>query len=228
MNKKGFTLIELLAILVVIGVISLITIPSIQSFLETGDEKAFLVSARQIAKAGKEYQLLELRERDEECVYFDFGKNYEEEIEVDNKKYIPLKELGLEGDLPKEGELEVCQEYVDVVLSNGDNTVTVDKEGKEESSEGSLEENKISKPVIDSISNTSTSNKIDVTVISHDDLNDIVKYYYYLNGKLVNTSDSNLYSYDDLKQDTSYKIKVVVENEKGYQGEKTVTIKTQE
>ncbi len=228
MIKKGFTLVELLAVFVLLAIIFMIAVPNVFKLISKGKSNAFLVSVRQVYKAGNIYRLNELREREEECVYFDFGEDYQIDTLVKNKMYIPIEELELQGDLPKEGEMEVCQDYVSITVSDGDNTVDIGPDGDEHVFDGNLEESNVSRPVIDSVNTSKTTKSITTTVTAHDDKNDIVKYYYYLNGELKQSIDSNVYEFTDLKDNTSYKIKIVVENSKGLKTSQNITVKTDE
>ena len=53
--KKGFTLIELLAVIVVLGVIGVITIPIFNNFIETSRTKAFKESEKALIRATRNY-----------------------------------------------------------------------------------------------------------------------------------------------------------------------------
>ena len=48
MNKKGFTLIELLAVILILGIIALIAIPTVNYILKESRKGAFEASARNI------------------------------------------------------------------------------------------------------------------------------------------------------------------------------------
>ncbi len=228
MIKKGFTLVELLAVFVLLAIIFMIAVPNVFKLISKGKSNAFLVSVRQVYKAGNIYRLNELREREEECVYFDFGEDYQIDTLVKNKMYIPIEELELQGDLPKEGVMEVCQDFVSITVSDGDNTVDIGPDGDEHVFDGNLEESNASRPVIDSVSTSKDTKSITTTVTVHDDKNDIVKYYYYLNGELKQSIDINVYEFTNLKDNTNYKIKIVVENSKGLKTSRTLNIKTDE
>lgn len=53
MNKKGFTLIELLAVIILIGVIGLISVPAISSTIEKQKKKSFRVNISGLLNAVK-------------------------------------------------------------------------------------------------------------------------------------------------------------------------------
>ena len=57
-RKKAFTLIELLAVIVIIGIISLITVPAIMDIINKRAEDAYAKQEALIIEAAKEYRLL--------------------------------------------------------------------------------------------------------------------------------------------------------------------------
>jgi len=57
MNKKGFTLVEVLAVIVLISVIALITVPIIGNVIQTSKENAFIDTGYGLVKSAQTYQL---------------------------------------------------------------------------------------------------------------------------------------------------------------------------
>lgn len=55
MNKKGFTLIELLAVIIVLAIISLISVPIILNSIKNKEEDSYKISVLSIAKSAEEY-----------------------------------------------------------------------------------------------------------------------------------------------------------------------------
>ena len=53
--KKGFTLVELLAVMILLGIISLIAIPSISKMLIRSRENAYESTKNELIKAAKKY-----------------------------------------------------------------------------------------------------------------------------------------------------------------------------
>ena len=53
--KKGFTLVELLAVMILLGIISLIAIPSIGKMLIRSRENAYESTKNELIKAAKKY-----------------------------------------------------------------------------------------------------------------------------------------------------------------------------
>ena len=54
-NKKGFTLIELIAVIIILGVIFLIAIPSVSSIIMNSRKKTYLLDADRFIGAAKDF-----------------------------------------------------------------------------------------------------------------------------------------------------------------------------
>lgn len=65
MNKKGFTLIELLAVIIIIGIIAVITVPSVISYTKSANETSYNILIKNVVTASKTYY--------EECEYGDLS-----------------------------------------------------------------------------------------------------------------------------------------------------------
>ena len=53
LNKKGFTLIELLSVIIIIGVISIIAIPSISGYISNSRKVSYVTTASQYIESAK-------------------------------------------------------------------------------------------------------------------------------------------------------------------------------
>ena len=84
MNKKGFTLIELLAVILILGIIALIAVPTVTKMIDTAKTNANLNSTRNVVnEAGKYYALSLLKDNTREKLN---GKtNLLSELEIKNK-----------------------------------------------------------------------------------------------------------------------------------------------
>ena len=67
--KRGFTLVELLAVLILLGVVSLIAIPSIGKILNRSREKARESTKNELIKAAKNYYADNIRELPDDGSY---------------------------------------------------------------------------------------------------------------------------------------------------------------
>ena len=91
MKNKGFTLVELLAVIILIGIISLIIVPNINSSIENSKKKTAINSSLAYIKSIKDYYSTNILEEDFEIID---GYN---RIDVLNK-YVDVS-----NDLPTDG-----------------------------------------------------------------------------------------------------------------------------
>ena len=125
-NNKGFTLIELLAVILILGIIALIAIPTVNSILKESRTGAWKSTASQMTKAAENYfQLKQIKNQD---YVVDFktaeannGKYFENETKTSAEKDVAAKPdsataykimlaaLSLKGDIPKEAEIDLFQ-----------------------------------------------------------------------------------------------------------------------
>ena len=54
MKNKGFTLIELLAVIIILGILLLITIPSVTSFIKESRDQSYITTLNDYIKAARE------------------------------------------------------------------------------------------------------------------------------------------------------------------------------
>ena len=97
-RKNGFTLIELLAVIVILGIIALISVPIIMNIIEESRKGAFKASVQSVFKAYETYELknnFEIKEKEKISILdlplthkenFTSGKVYKEEnnVKVEN------------------------------------------------------------------------------------------------------------------------------------------------
>ena len=96
--KKGFTLVELLAVIVIIGVLSVLIVPKITKTLNDSEEKINLASANELLKAA-EYQY----ERNEIT-----GIN--ENLEINYTTGQNIDKLEFNGETPEKGKIRITNE----------------------------------------------------------------------------------------------------------------------
>ena len=96
--KKGFTLVELLAVIVILGLISVIVVPKVVNTLNNSEEKTDLASAKGLLKAAQyKYQDNELKGIQENITI-----NYETGQNIDKLEY--------SGEKPESGKIQVTSE----------------------------------------------------------------------------------------------------------------------
>ena len=124
-NNKGFTLIELLAVILILGIIALIAIPTVNSILKESRTGAWKSTASQMTKAAENYfQLKQIKNQD---YVVDFktaksnvtGKYFANETETsasgssaltdEAAQKVMLAALSLKGDIPKYNEIDLFQ-----------------------------------------------------------------------------------------------------------------------
>lgn len=103
MNRKGFTLIELLAVIVLIAIIGIITVPNLLNTVDSSKEASYDILIKNIVTASKTYY--------EECEYGDLSnkEKYGEYVCIITDKTITIKL----SDLANTGFLSVSVKDVD-------------------------------------------------------------------------------------------------------------------
>ena len=78
MNKKGFTLVELIAVVVIIGIISLLAAPNIVNLMDSSKKSEFVSDAKEFISRAKYMEKLEK---------YNLGNEYFSIQDSDNKPY---------------------------------------------------------------------------------------------------------------------------------------------
>ena len=122
MNKKGFTLVELLAVLFILAIIALITIPVIMNVFQSSKENAFIDTAHGLVISAGTYQAEKQALKEDETLYINYKTSSEEEKDV----------LKTSGTLPDAGEFEINSDgKVTLALWSDDAKVCVVKKANE-------------------------------------------------------------------------------------------------
>ena len=222
MKKKGFTLVELLAVIVVIGIIAIITIPIVLNNVTSAEKKSFKVSVNEVKRNVDRYLVKNDLKKLPTCGdnnvilrNIDFLKNrnvftddsymcYDEENACD---YIYAK-----SNLKKSGK---------VILAYGCFDDIKYEEGQKENDDN------LKKPEIANLSFVNTSSSISVNIDWKDEIDpDSIRFAIRKvdGGKLSEWQKSN--EFKNLKNDTEYKIIVKAKNKRGIFGDAQDTTKT--
>lgn len=104
MNKKGFTLIELLAVILILGIIALIAIPTVNSVILESRIGAWKATANQIVKSYQQNaQMWELKGDTKTVAFLDktaAGDKFDATIHAENTGDVVKAKLEIKGDMP--------------------------------------------------------------------------------------------------------------------------------
>ncbi|MGE5456087.1 MAG: glycine-rich protein [Ignavibacteriales bacterium] len=193
-NKKGFTLMELLAVIVILAIIAAITVPIIVGIIDRTRESSYKESVRSIFEATKIYVA-----RQEFKKFPVEGINVTDPVlEIKNKNFTSGKIV-----LNNKGIFEVEK------VSNGrycaggtlEEIIVI---------EGSCDQLDVTPPTVNLTSNFVTSSSI-TTVATGEDLESGMNGYQFSkdNGTTwTNKQTSNVYTFNNLKNNTDYTFKV--------------------
>ena len=95
MNKKGFTLVELLAVIVLLGIIAMITVPTVLDSMNDSRRKSLQDTAYSIVQAATSYQAELQQEGKKSTFTLDFSKSADRDV------------LEVKGELPDAGQVSV-------------------------------------------------------------------------------------------------------------------------
>lgn len=116
--KRGFTLIELLAVILILGIIALIAVPTITNIINEAKLGAERSNANQLVSSAESYnELCQLR-NDTECV-LDFTALTDDALKAT---------LNVKGDIPKVAEIstfEITNDRVNLTYTKSGITCTV-------------------------------------------------------------------------------------------------------
>lgn|SRR5574344_208112 len=116
--KKGFTLIELLAVILILGIIALIAVPTVTNIINEAKIGAERSNANQLVSSAESYNELCQLKNDTECV-LDFTALTDSTLK---------STLNVKGDIPKISEIttfEIVNDKVNLTYTKSGITCTV-------------------------------------------------------------------------------------------------------
>ena len=208
-TKKGFTLIELLAVIIVIGVVALITVPLINQVIVRSRMSALESSAESILRETNLQTAMDKIGEDTEILITD------ERLNLKNNQFTS-------GFIFKnaDGKLELKNVTNGVFCINGTSgNLTVTR--------GDCSTKDTSAPSLTLQSGYIGATEAMVLAQGSDQESGIKGYEYKIeDGSYTDMQDDNFYLFEGLERNTSYKITVRVTNGAGLTTEKSITIKT--
>ena len=225
MNKKGFTLLELLAVVIILAITAIIAIPSVLKIVDKTKEQAMVSNASAYIKSVENHMMYNAIDRIKFQKELKNGKTYQvssvtyylDEADLDDGYMNDI--ISIKGTTPKSGMVEIGtkKKVVKAVLVYDEYIVTYDiKEGyKVEKSRGIM-----TAPTVEISEIKSTGNSIIFQVTASDEVNNIKKITYEMNGETyVDTFDDKdvqvTKELTNLEKNKEYTIKVTVQNEVG-------------
>lgn len=239
MKRKGFTLMELMAVIVVLGVISMIIVPNVIVVVERSEKDAFEKSAYGILNAAKEYYQETMSEEEFTGKTFDFKESVELEIEgkkptggtvtvnaegnveiyVSDEKYCAIKEMtSNEITIMPLNEIEKCGGEMNAPTTNNFVVKDIDSSGF---------------TVVGSCTDEVGINRYEYYVyeVERDASGNEIK----INEEAIEASDwidtkSGIYTFKNLKSNTEYKVRMRCQNNNGIRAteDEEKTVKTNE
>lgn len=226
MKRKGFTLIELLAVIVVLGVISMIIVPNVIVVVERSEKDAFEKSAYGILTAAKEYYQEKTSEEEFTGKTFDFKESVE--LEIEGKKPTGgTVTVNAEGNV----EIYVSDDKYCAIKEMTSNEITIMPLSEVEECGGEMKAPTVAGFTVKEESIDSSG--FTVVGACTDEVG-INRYEYYIyevekdeNGNEIEISEeaidasewtdskSGIYTFKNLKSDTEYKVRMRCQNNNG-------------
>lgn len=214
--KKGYTLVELLAVIVIISVIGIITVPIATSYIEKSRVESYRISAENVIEVAKEYVAKEEENHD----FPETGISVKKiEEKIDGKI--------ISGRVKRNEEGVIVAENIyngSYCASGSKNSLVVTKVTNEEE----CRELDITPPSLKIKANNVTNSSITVVAIAKDET-EIKSYQYCIGDECSKEINQNHYTFTKLKSNKPYRIKVIVRNanngKEGYDANTTETTK---
>lgn len=212
--KKGYTLVELLAVIVIISLIGIITVPIATSYIEKSRVESYRISVENVIEVAKEYVAKEEENHD----FPETGISVKKiEEKIDGKIISGRVKRNEEGVIVAENI------YNGTYCASGSKNSLVVTKVTNETECGKLD---ITPPSLKVKANNVTNSSITVVAIAKDET-EIKSYQYCIGDECSKEINQNHYTFTKLKSNKTYKIKVTVKNEnsgkEGYDANTTET-----
>ena len=212
--KEGYTLVELLAVIVIISVIGIITVPIATSYIEKSRVESYRISVENVIEVAKEYVAKEEENHD----FPETGISVKKiEEKIDGKIISGRVKRNEEGVIVAENI------YNGTYCASGSKNSLVVTKVTNETECGKLD---ITPPSLKVKANNVTNSSITVVAIAKDET-EIKNYQYCIGDECSKEINQNHYTFTKLKSNKTYKIKVTVKNEnsgkEGYDANTTET-----
>lgn len=212
--KKGYTLVELLAVIVIISLIGIITVPIATSYIEKSRVESYRISVENVIEVAKEYVAKEEENHD----FPETGISVKKiEEKIDGKIISGRVKRNEEGVIVAENI------YNGTYCASGSKNSLVVTKVTNETECGKLD---ITPPSLKVKANNVTNSSITVVAIAKDET-EIKRYQYCIGDECSKEINQNYYTFTKLKSNKTYKIKVTVKNEnsgkEGYDANTTET-----
>ena len=214
--KKGFTLVELLAVIVILSIIGMITVPMAISYIEKSKIESYEISVNNAIEAAKEYV-----GKNEENNDFPRGGIDLKKIDLNLKN-----EKFLNGVIKRNEEGIIVAENVyngTYCASGTKNNIIVKKVSSYEECSGI----DTTPPEVKLKVNRKDSRSITVVALATDSISEIKSYTYCIGEECYENETKNYYTFEGLTPGKEYTITVTVKNEnsgkEGYSQELTDT-----
>jgi prepilin-type N-terminal cleavage/methylation domain-containing protein len=183
MNNKGFSLIELLAVLLLIAILSLVTIPKISEIIDAENINSYIISTNNLKNGAKEKAL----------TFTGIFKGYECYIVNESG----CEDLKLSGQMPTSAKIKVFNDgTVNVIAVYGNKCFYINED------ESAKEADDLTVCILPEISKVDIDiqdNNLKATITMESDSESIVKYSFSIDGKNWYDSSKNSYTFENIE-----------------------------
>ncbi len=197
MKKKGFTLVELLAVIVVLGVLAVVTVPIVFNQIETTQKESYKASVRSVFDAVSSYLANNTEIEDVPTGGIYVEDYYYNKLGLKNANFVS-------GRIYRNDDGVLIADRISdgtFCASGSKNNLTVVK--------GDCAKTDTSKPEVILVVSYTTTNSIIVHAEGKDGESGITNFKYYLNGEYVGETRKDYFIFEGLSSDKEYTLGVI-------------------